>query len=66
MSPLEPHGSQPHELGGGREVPVSVGHMAVTEVSRELGQMPLDVGALAIPIEKCLDGESVPLIPSSE
>ena len=33
--------------------------MRMAEVSREFGQAPLDIDAVAIPAEECIDGHSV-------
>src|SRR5437870_4608592 len=41
------------------DVPVGVLHLDVSEVRRELWQLPLDIGAVAIPREEGLDGEPV-------
>src|SRR6266436_3330796 len=42
-----------------REVPVGVGDMGVSEISRERGQTSLDIDTAAMPMEECADSQAM-------
>src|SRR5260370_15772770 len=42
-----------------RQVPVGVGDMGVSEISRERGQMSLDIDTAAMPMEECADSQAM-------
>jgi len=58
-SPIETPRRFFHQLGAGREIPVSIAHAGVAEVSGEHWELLLDVLAFAIPVEQRPDGEAM-------
>src|SRR5574343_792231 len=54
-----------HQLRVGAEVPVGVLDAGVTEIGRQFRQTPLDILAVAIPLQQGSDCESMPQIVQS-
>jgi hypothetical protein len=53
------------QLRRGRQIPISVGDVAVTKIGRQLWQVPFDIDAVVIPAQQRRHGQTMAKMPNS-
>jgi hypothetical protein len=48
-----------HQLGRAAQIPIGAGYAGVAKISREHGQQAIDLLAVAIPAQECLNREAM-------
>ena len=56
---------QPHQLWTGRQIPIRIGYMDVSEIGRKNRKTSLDIFVTAIPLHQRLHSKSMPIMPVS-